>query len=223
MERIKDMSSTKQTARTAAWPASMTAPVAEASPRSKAMIAGVFCLLTVLNALGLFLRSRLVLLSDAAATGPDIVAYARILRFGLAVDLIAFGCCIACAALLYELFEPVNRKASLLATSFSLMAAAVRAFACLIHLALLILFGAARTFSVFRVEQLRALVLMVLELHSQAYTVSLVFFGFLCLLTGSLILWLLVPGANTRGSKQRSGPRRDGVINAAGQAQGAVT
>ena len=41
--------------------------------------------------------------------------------------------------------------------------------------------------SVFKVEQLRAMALMFLDLHTQSVSISLVFFGSYCLLIGYLI------------------------------------
>ena len=42
--------------------------------------------------------------------------------------------------------------------------------------------GGALYLSVFKVEQWQALAYMFLKLHAQAYNISLVFFGFYCLL-----------------------------------------
>ncbi len=73
---------------------------AEASPRFKARIAGVFYLLNILTgALALFAHGVL----------------------GLAANLIAATCYIAVTLLFYDIFKPVNRSLSLLAAFFSLV------------------------------------------------------------------------------------------------------
>jgi hypothetical protein len=80
--------------------------IAEASPRLKARIAGVFYLLTFLTGgAALFVRGRL----------------------GSAAGLIAGACYIAVTLLFYDIFKPVNRSLSLLAAFFSLVGCAIGA------------------------------------------------------------------------------------------------
>ncbi len=82
----------------------MVERIAEASPRFKAKIAGVFYLLTFLTGgFALFVRGRL----------------------GFAADLIATACYIAVTLLFYDMFKPVNRSLSLLAAFVSLVGCAI--------------------------------------------------------------------------------------------------
>jgi hypothetical protein len=86
--------------------------IAEASPRFKARIAGVFYLLTIL-------------------TG----AFALVsVRGRLVANLIATACYIAVTLLFYDIFKPVNRSLSLLAAFFSLVGCAIGVLS-LFHLA----------------------------------------------------------------------------------------
>jgi hypothetical protein len=64
---------------------------------------------------------------------------------------------------------------------------AIQGFACLFELAPFVVLGGAQYLSVFKAEQSQALAYMFLKLYSQAYNISLVFFGFYCLLIGYLI------------------------------------
>ncbi len=168
----------------------MTDRIVEASPRFKARVAGVFYLLTILARViaDAFVRNRLVVSDDAAATATNIMAHEPLFRLGFAADIIAFASYIALTALLYELFKPVNRSLSLVAAFFSLVACVVQAISSLFHLAPLVLLGGAPYLSVFRVEQLQALALVFLRLRLEAYHIGLVFFGLYCLLVGILIL-----------------------------------
>ena len=162
--------------------------IAEASPRFKARIAGLFYLLTFLTGgVALLVSGRLVVHGDAAATATNILAHEPLFRLGFAADLIAVACYIAVTGLFYNLFKPVNRSLSLLAAFFSLVGCAIGALSCLFDLAPLVVLGGAQYLSVFKVEQLQALALMFLKLHTQGYNISLVFFGFYCLLIGYLI------------------------------------
>ena len=168
----------------------MTQRIAEASPRFKARIAGVFYLLTTLTRMfvEIFVRNRLVVSDDAAATATNILAHEPLWRWGFAADIIAFASYVALTALFYELFKPVNRSVSLVAAFFSLVACAVQAVSSLFHLAPLVLLGGTPYLRVFNVEQLQALALMFLRLRAQCYhNIGLVFFGLYCLLIGYLI------------------------------------
>jgi hypothetical protein len=169
----------------------MTQQIAEASPRLKARIAGVFYLLTILTRMfvEISVRNRLVVSDNAAATATNILAHEPLWRWGFAADIIAFASYIALTALLYELFKPVNRSLSLVAAFFSLAASVVQAISSLFHLAPLVLLGDAPYLRVFTMEQLQALALVFLRLRAAAYhNIGLVFFGLYCLLVGILIL-----------------------------------
>ena len=162
--------------------------VAEASPRPRARITGVVYLLYFLTAVfGEFLLRGLVVDGDAAATATNILARQSSFRLGLATGLIATACYIAVTALFYGLFKPVSRSLSLLGAFFSLVGCAILAFGSLFQLAPLVLLGGSPYLNVFKVEQLRALALMFLELNTQAGNICVVFFGVYCLLIGYLI------------------------------------
>jgi len=161
--------------------------IAEASPRLKARMAGVFYLLTFLTG-GVAVPSfRLVADSDAAATASNILAHEALFRLGFAALLINVAVYITVTLLFYELFKPVNRSLSLLAAFFSLVGCAIQAVSSAFFLAPLIVLGGAQSLSVFKVEQLQAQALMFFKLYAQAYNIGLVFFGFYCLLIGCLI------------------------------------
>ena len=137
----------------------------------------------------IFVRNRLVVSDDAAATATNILAHEPLWRLGFAADIIAFASYIALTALLYELFKPVNRSLSLVAAFFSLVACVVQAISSLFHLAPLVLLGGAPYLSVFTAAQLQALALVFLRLRAAAYhNIGLVFFGLYLLLGGILIL-----------------------------------
>ena len=92
----------------------MTHSTAEFSPQSYARIGGVLYLLII--AAGLFaeafVRDRLVVRGDAAATASNITAHQLMFRFGIAADLTTFLCAVALTMILYVLLKPVNRNAA---------------------------------------------------------------------------------------------------------------
>ena len=160
----------------------------EASPCPRARITGVVYLSYFLTAVcGEFLLKGLVVHGDAAATANNILAHQPLFRLGLATGLIATACYVAVTALFYGLFKAVNRSLSLLAAFFSLVGCAILAFASLFRIAPLVVLGGSQYLGVFKVEQLRALASLFLELYGQGVNICFVFFGVYCLLIGYLI------------------------------------
>ena len=90
-------------------PAEMREQVAEASPRRRARIAGVFYLLTILTG------------ALAAVASGSLVVYRD------ALSLAATACYMVVTLLFYPLFKPVDSRLSLIAAVFSLVGGALGA------------------------------------------------------------------------------------------------
>jgi hypothetical protein len=163
--------------------------IAEASPRFKARMAGVFQLLEAVTAAspGVFIRDRLVVSGNAAATAANILGHERLFWLGFASLIIGVICHIAWALLMYELLKPVNRSLSLLAAFVILVGCAVQAVTSLFYLAPLLILQGGSSWSAFTPQQLQTLALMFVKLNTYANDIYLVFFGFWCILTGYLI------------------------------------
>src|SRR6516164_234822 len=105
-----------------------------ASPRLKARIAGAAYLLTfVMGALSNAFIPGLVG-GDAAATVTHIMTHQTSFWLGFACFVLVDLTYIVVTALFYDLFKPVNKSLSLLATFFSLVGLAVQAVACVLLL-----------------------------------------------------------------------------------------
>ncbi len=163
--------------------------VAEASPRFKARVAGVFEALEGLtSAFGqVVVLGRLVVFSDAAATAANILGHERLFWLGFASSLIGVAFHIAWTLLFYDLFKPVNRSLSLLAAFVGLVVCAIQALTGLFYLAPLLILQGGNSVSAFTAQQLQALALIFLKLNAYAFDIDLVFFGLWCVLTGYLI------------------------------------
>jgi hypothetical protein len=163
--------------------------IREMSPCLKARIAGALYLTGGL--LGgfseVFVRGRLVVSGDVAATATNILAHESFYRLGGAADLFSLACDTAVALLLYDLLKPVSRSLSLLAAFFRLTWVAPMALNSLNHFAPLVLLGGPHYLTAFKPDQLQALAYTTLRLHAQGYNICLVSFGFTCLLIGYLI------------------------------------
>jgi hypothetical protein len=167
----------------------MTDRAVQASPQIYARIAGLLYLIIIAG--GLFaeawVRERLVVSGDAAATARNILAHELLYRLGFAAGIVVCLCNLPLALIFYEFFKLVNRSLALLAAFFILVATAIESVNLLNHFAPLILLGGRRYLNVFTAEQLQALAYVSLRLQSVGYNISPAVFGFYCLVTGYLI------------------------------------
>jgi len=151
-----------------------------ASPRRWARWAGLFYLITIVMGVfaEVFVRGRLIVRKDAAATAANILEHERLYRLGLAADLVMLVAYVAVTLLLYALLKPAGRNLSLLAAFFSLIGIAVLAVNSLTHLAPLLLLK--------QTPPAQELALFSLSLHGRGYAIAGVFFGVYCVLVGYL-------------------------------------
>jgi hypothetical protein len=167
----------------------MSDRIAQSSPRMWARIAGVLYLIVIVAGgwAQLFVRAHLIVRDDAAATAANILAREPLFRLGFAADLIGVVCYVGVVFILYELLKPVGRSVSLLAAFFGMAGNAIFAINLLNHLAAAIVLDNAHALAAFRPDQLQALALVFLKLHTQGYLIVMVFFGFYLALLGVLI------------------------------------
>lgn len=159
-----------------------------ASLQRKAKTAGLFYLLTFLvGGVAEFANGRLLTTGDAGTTAHNILGRQGSFWLGFAAYLIVLACYIAVTGLFYDLFKPVNGNLSLLAAFFSLVGCAVQAAAIFFYVAPLALLENPHYLTVFRMDQLQGLAYMFFSMYGQVYSVGFIFFGFYCLLIGSLI------------------------------------
>jgi hypothetical protein len=168
----------------------LTEQTAEASPRLKARITGVFYLLTLLTGVFAqgFVSDRLVVYSDATATATNILAHKSLFQWSFTVYMIEMACNIAMIVLFYELLKPAGRSVSLLAASLGFAGCIIKTFSRVFCIAPLFILGGAPYLSVFSPEQLWVLALLSLKVNDRGAGMALAFFGFYALLTGYLII-----------------------------------
>ena len=149
-----------------------------ATIRARARLAGLLYFIAGVGGgfAEVFVRGKLVVSGDAAATAANILAHESLYRFGGAADLIGLVGDAALALIFYELFKPAGKSLSLLAAFFRLTFVAVMAGNTLNHFAALVF-----------LKDAPAHVLQALRLHSLGYNIALVFFGFTCIFLGCLV------------------------------------
>lgn len=163
------------------------APV-EFSPQAYARTGGVLYLAII--AAGLFaeafVRERLVVPADAAATATNITTHGFLFRLGIAADLSTYLCAVALTVILYVLLKPVSRNLALLMVFFNLVQDAIGGVNALNTYRSLQLLGGADYLKAFTPEQLEAMALLSLKAHSVGFGIALMFFAFSCLALGYL-------------------------------------
>ena len=159
------------------------------SPQLYARICGVLYvyILVAGTFAELFVRSKLVVSSDAAATAANIMAGETLFRLGFSGELLHLACDVAVAVLLYALLRPVDRNIALLAAFMRLASDVVLATASLSHFAALHLLAGSEYLKTLQPDQLQSLALLAMKLHGDGYAISLVFFGFACSSLGYLM------------------------------------
>jgi hypothetical protein len=155
----------------------------------RARIAGAFYLFIFVAGVftEFFVRGRLVVNRNAAATSANILAHPSLYRLGGAVELLILTCDIAVALIFYDLLKPVSRGLSLSAAVFRLVFVAIMAANSLNYFAPLMLLRSARSLTAFSTDQLQGMALASLQSYGVGYETALVFFGFHCLLISYLI------------------------------------
>jgi hypothetical protein len=167
----------------------MTNHSVETSPQVYARIGGVLYLIII--GLGIFgeafVRGRIVVSGDAAATAANITAMESLWRFGIASEFLALICTITLAMIYFVLLRPVSKELNLLATFFRLVSIVVQAVAVMNLVTALFPLVNAASLKAFTPEQLYALASLATKSHSYGFSVSLLFLGCTFLIHGYLI------------------------------------
>lgn len=134
-----------------------------------------------------FLRARLIVPDDAAATATNIAASEGLFRLSVASDFVMLVADVVVALALYMLLRPINEGLALLASFFRLVQAAILGVNLLNLSFVLLMLGGAGALAAFTSEQLHAFVLVALEAQAIGYDIGLVFFAFALALLGYLL------------------------------------
>ncbi|MDB5707891.1 MAG: hypothetical protein JWN66_5007 [Sphingomonas bacterium] len=159
------------------------------SPRRWARGIGLLYLIVIIGGgfAEAFVRQKLLVPGDAAATAANILANEELYRIGFVADLVPLLCNVALAILFYGLFKVVNKPVAALAILFSLIGTAVQGAVLLLHLMPLMLLAPGPALSAIPVEQLQALAYLSFRLQANGYNIALAFFGCFGLCLGWLI------------------------------------
>ena len=161
----------------------------ETSPQVYARIGGLaYLIIIVAGAFGeLFIRNKIMVSGDAAATAHNIATSPLLWRIGIAGDIIMHVCDLVLAMVYYLLFRRVNKNLAMLSVLFGLIQTAVLVANKLNMVMPLFFLGNEDYLKVFDPHQLQALAYIAIKAHGYGFGIGLIFFGFECLIDGYLI------------------------------------
>jgi hypothetical protein len=154
-----------------------------------ARIGGILYLIIILAGMFsvMFVREKLVVPGDPAATAQNIMANELLWRAGIAADLLMHICDIPLMLIIFILLRPVNKHLALLVVLFNVMQTAVLIANKLNLIAALLPLGSAGYLKVLDPNQLYTQAYLSIKLHDIGFGVGLIFFAFVCLIEGYLI------------------------------------
>jgi hypothetical protein len=167
----------------------VTTPAIETSPQFCARVGGaLYLIIIVIGLFGeVFVRDRLIVSTNAAATAANIMSHEPLWRFHIAAELFLLMCAVALLLILFVLLRPVSRDLMLLAIFFNLAAIIIEAVTTMYLIETLFPLGNAAYLKAFTAEQLNAISSLFLKSHGYGFGVSLLFFGCFCVIVGYLI------------------------------------
>ena len=153
----------------------MTDPVTQARPRLYARIAGGLYLIFIVGGVfaEIFVRGRLVVHGDAAATAHNIQAHELLYRLGFVVEVFYCVCNVPLILILYNLFKVVNKNVALMMVFFAFVVDAIEGVSLLAHFAPLVLLGGGHYLSAFTAEQLQAAAYLSVQLFEHGFAICL--------------------------------------------------
>jgi len=161
----------------------------ESSPQLYARIGGaLYLVIIVIGLFGeAFVRDKLIVSGDPAATAKNILASESLWRFHIATELFLLICAIVLLTILFVLLRPVSRELTLLALFFNLVSIGLEAATAMYLVVTLFPLGNAAYLKAFSPEQLYAMATLSLKSHGYGFGVSLLFFGCFCVVIGRVI------------------------------------
>ncbi|HEY9422836.1 MAG TPA: DUF4386 domain-containing protein [Thermoanaerobaculia bacterium] len=161
----------------------------EPPSRSLTRLGGALYLIIILG--GLFgealIRNRMIVPADASATAANIKSMESLWRIGIAGEFFMLMCTTCLALIFYKLLRPVSKDLAMLVVFFNLISVAIEAVNEQHLLAALFPLANAESLKLFQPEQLHAMTALTLKSYSYGFGISLIFFGFECILLGYLI------------------------------------
>ena len=149
----------------------------------------MYLIIIVAGALGeLFIRNKIIVSGDAAATAQNITASPLLWRIGITGDLLMHVFDLLLAIVYYFLLKRVSKTLAMLSVLFGLIQTAVLVANKLNLMMPLFFLGNEDYLKAFDPQQLQALSYLSVKAHGYGFGIGQIFFGFECLIDGYLII-----------------------------------
>ncbi len=162
----------------------------EINPQVYARAGGILYLLIIV--LGFteefFIRGRITVAGDAAATFANLQKMETLWRIGIALELVVLILTIALSLILYVLTRPVHKELALLALLFNVIALAVEGAYVMQLVEALFPLGSNAYLTAFTPAQLEAMTALAMKAHVFGFGIALLLFGPYFLVMGYLIV-----------------------------------
>jgi Domain of unknown function (DUF4386) len=135
----------------------------------------------------MFVRSKLIVYSDAGVTASNILASPSLYRMGFFADVGAMMLGVLSAVLLYTLLRVVSPGVALVVLVLDIVSNSVSLCGGVLLFAPMIILAGDGCLSAFSPVQLHSLSLLSLKLYESSYALNLGIFAGSCILTGYLI------------------------------------
>jgi len=141
-------------------------------------MAGLFYLIFILTTvLATYVRSRIIVSGDAAATANNIMGSELFFRIGFVTELVSAVFFVLAAWALYVLLKPVNKNLALLFLLLNLGGVAVECINALNLFAAIQFLSGANYLNVFQTGQLQAMAMSFLNLYTSGFVIAQIFFS----------------------------------------------
>ena len=149
------------------------------SNKKIARVAGLLYLIVIICGVFVefFVRSKLIVPNNAAATANNIINSELLFRIGFVSDLIMLTAYFFLPMALYLLLKPVNKNYALLMVSCVLVAVSILCINMLNHIAPLLILNGTDFLNVFEKDQMHGIVMFFLYTHKHGYLIAQIFFG----------------------------------------------
>jgi hypothetical protein len=134
-----------------------------------------------------FIRGRITVAGDAAATFANLRKLEMLWRAGIAIELLMMILAIALSVILYVLMRPVQNELALMALLFNSMAIALESAYSIQLVEALFPLGRSAYLTEFTPGQLQAMTALAMKAHVFGFGISLLLFGPFLLIMGYLI------------------------------------
>lgn len=134
-----------------------------------------------------FVRPKIFVSGDAAATARSLADHAQLYRIGLLTDLLTVVAAVAEGVIVYRLFKPLNATLALTSLLIALVSNAGETVSGLIHLLPLVILHGAHAAQALSPGQLEELAQLAMRTHNAFLNITLGVFSFALFIDGYLV------------------------------------